>query len=147
MLRFILIQLVKLRLAWALVQFAYLVALDVIQQFLKRYQAFLVALTLVAVVGLPFCLTYLQLMETNAYQLKAPTLMKPSALGQSMLTYNQAEKLYSGYQIIYELQKNHRDILINLALLAQQLNKPAQAHEYWSAAQQTDPNNPLFAQN
>lgn len=49
-------------------------------------------------------------------------------------------------KILYNLQPTHRDVLINLSLIAFYQGRPAEHELWWKRALATDPNHPLFAE-
>lgn len=97
--------------------------------------AFMICLVGIAVLSAPqpqdlFPLRSVSLTETNS---------KP--VSYSLELYNTQ---LTNYLEIASVQPTHRDILLNLSLLYRAQDNQSKAQEFWLAAKQLDPNNPVF---
>lgn len=145
MLRWLSYLVFQLQLLLGIFSFALAVLWALTIKTVKKRQSFLsILLTFSLLVSL-FLITYSALQsQENARVLKVPQQTDAMSLPTQSMTYEQAQQTYAVTRALLEMQPNHRDTLINAALLAEQLNLPGEAQHYWLEAQHLDPNAPIF---
>lgn len=104
----------------------------------------LFAFTLLAVMVCLLGITLLSLPQPQvSFPLEETTINSSDATSQSFSVKEYDEQLEK-YLSIASIQPTHRDILINISLLYQAQNNDQKAEQFWIAAKELDPNNPIF---
>lgn len=137
----------RLKLIWGIGLFLSTLACSFAVTILKRKQTFLLMVLLLGLVGASM---YLSVSSTFApdkrYILRKPSHTQRLNTHTQQLSYNQTLEKYQEMRLLLQIQPNHRDVLINASLLAEQLGYAGEAQQYWLQAQRLDPNNPMFTE-
>lgn len=132
--------LLKFRLLFSLGFFLFQIVLE----YLKTVRVILLATSLVAILLCLMGITLLSLPKPQpAFPLK-DVAANFSAAKQKTYTLDEYHNQLEEYLSIASVQPTHRDLLINISFLYQATDNTEKAREYWLAARNLDPNNPLF---
>lgn len=92
------------------------------------------------------------LSNTTAFETTQSTFLYPIVLQttpdatERLFSESEIRQQISRYESLLQKQPNHRDALINTALLYQALGEVENSQRYWQQAALLDPNHPVFTQ-
>lgn len=132
--------LLKIRLA---IIFANFIALIAWNYFLSVRTAFLYS-TLALLIGW-ITLGHLTSVSPGSQTILYPVVLESAPQEtETFLTETEIRRLLLEYDSILEIQPNHRDVLVNTAILYQSLGEVEKSQSYWQQAALLDPNHQIF---
>lgn len=83
--------------------------------------------------------------QVQLEQITAVSLSEKVPHQSQTLTRSELETQLAQYKIILLTQPQHKDVLLNIALLQKALHNQRESYLAWEEAQKLDPNNPIFS--
>jgi cytochrome c-type biogenesis protein CcmH/NrfG len=119
--------------------------IDLLSIYLKHFRPLLWSLTIlvIMVAGLTHTF-YTTLEQVKQEHITLVTLPEEIPHTAPLFTKKTLEKQLNEYREISKTQPQHRDLLVNIALLQKALRNQKEAFIAWEDARKLDPNNPLF---
>jgi cytochrome c-type biogenesis protein CcmH/NrfG len=134
--------LVRLRLAVYLSLFM----AELLAIYLQHIRPLLWSLVILIVMGMGLSHAFLANMnQVKQEQITAVSLPEKITHDSPLFTRTAVEEKLQEYENILKTQPQHRDILVNIALLQRALHNQKEAFVSWEEARKLDPNNPLFS--